>query len=225
MRKLVGKCKNLQMQIIILVRKFPHSDMYRPIRAYISGKFSSITWNISDRKGVQLWSSSFQPNRRTVVIFTRLCIGDFYSTHQHIFKDSNAPVCQLCETIVSTEHILVHCPMYLLLAIEESFIWQVHCRGFRQYGWYRCPKFVKAFKFYNDIRYVYLVTFHWWIILVRNLLVYGDYYLYKFGFSTIFHYSLWFSYFNIISISLVSLILYNFLSVNELDLCMSEYYS
>ena len=103
------------------ITKIPHSDMKRPIRAYILKKWQE-RWSSPHlvnnkkykkiRKSVEYWPSSFQKDRRTEVVLSRLRIGHTKLTHKFILEGGSAPVCDRCDVALSVEHILVHCLRY-----------------------------------------------------------------------------------------------------------------
>ena len=102
-------------------KKVPHCDLKSPIRFYILNKWQE-QWSSpllannkkykSIRKSISPWPSSFQRSRRTEVVLTRLRIGHTYLTHNFILEGSNAPECACCDSLLTIEHILVHCPRY-----------------------------------------------------------------------------------------------------------------
>ena len=104
------------------IKKVPHSDMKYSIRSYVLRKWQE-RWSSLDlannkkykgiRENIKFWSSSYQSDRRKEVILTRLRIGHTWFTHNFILSGSSAPVCDRCNTTVSVEHILVHCPKFL----------------------------------------------------------------------------------------------------------------
>ena len=105
----------------MLIKRIPHSDMKRPIRSYILGKWqerwsSQLLVNNKKykkiREFVSPWLSSFNGNRKVEVILTRLRIGHTHLTHKYILEGNSAPVCVHCDGLLSVEHILVHCPKF-----------------------------------------------------------------------------------------------------------------
>lgn len=62
---------------------------------------------------LQIWTSSFQQNRRSEVILARLRMGHTFMTHQHIFlagRERN--VCSVCNVPITISHLLIFCPKY-----------------------------------------------------------------------------------------------------------------
>ena len=97
----------------------PYSDMKRPTRSYILKKWqerwSTLATNTKYkriRKNIEIWPSSFNPNRRFEVVLTRLRIGHTRLTHKFLLEGSTAPVCAHCDQTLSVEHILVECSKY-----------------------------------------------------------------------------------------------------------------
>ena len=66
----------------------------------------------SIRSNINYWPSSFQKDRRSEIVLSRLRIGHTRLTHQFILEGSSAPVCARCGDTLSVEHILVHCSQY-----------------------------------------------------------------------------------------------------------------
>ena len=66
----------------------------------------------SIRNSVKPWPSSFQKDRRSEVVLSRLRIGHTRLTHQYILEGSGAPVCAHCDELLSVEHLLVHCSKF-----------------------------------------------------------------------------------------------------------------
>ena len=106
----------------IVIKKVPHSDLKRPIRSYVLGKWQE-RWSSpllpnnkkyqNIRDNIDIWFSSFHPSRRIEIILTRLRIGHTRMTHGFILDGGSAPECAHCDQLLSVEHILVHCPRYL----------------------------------------------------------------------------------------------------------------
>ena len=103
------------------IRKVPHHDMIRPIKSYIWRKWqeklsSPLLPNNKKykkiRKNVETWHSSFQKDRRTEIVLSRLRMGHTALTHKFILEGSTAPICARCAVPLSVEHILVQCVKY-----------------------------------------------------------------------------------------------------------------
>ena len=102
----------------VVFKKIPPSDLKAPIRSYVLRKWQErwvsplLTNNKkyrSIRSLIESWSSSFNSNRRTEIILSRLRIGHTYLTHNYILEGGDAPVCDHCDCLLSVDHILVHC--------------------------------------------------------------------------------------------------------------------
>ena len=99
----------------------PASDMKWPIRKYIREKWQA-RWSDplmnnnkkykAIRQSVDRWHSSHNSNRKVEVVLSRLRIGHTRLTHQYILEGGGAPVCARCDSILSVEHILVHCTRF-----------------------------------------------------------------------------------------------------------------
>ena len=115
------EAKKVCSQRTLDIYKVPYSDMKFPIRKYIHGKWQE-RWSSgllaknkklkAIRPHLNYWQSSFQKDRRTEIVLTRLRIGHSRLTHNFILEGSDAPVCTFCGSILSVEHILVHCPTH-----------------------------------------------------------------------------------------------------------------
>lgn len=55
--------------------------------------------------------SGFQ-NRISEIKFTRLRLGHTKLTHKHLLLNEQQPVCEVCNCIISIEHIITKCPKY-----------------------------------------------------------------------------------------------------------------
>ena len=116
------KAKDASISADVVFSKVPPSDLKRPIRSYILRKWQE-RWSSpllannrkykSIRSKIDPWLSSFNTSRRVEVILTRLRIGHTYATHNFILEGSSAPECAHCDRVLSVEHILVHCSMFL----------------------------------------------------------------------------------------------------------------
>ena len=102
-------------------RYIPHVDMKWPIRLYIKKKWQE-RWNDFSEKNlkykkirplVDSWSSSFQRNRGFETRLSRLRIGHTYITHKFILQGDEPPICDICSTPLTVEHILVKCNKYI----------------------------------------------------------------------------------------------------------------
>ena len=116
------KAKEATVSADVVFSKVPPSDLKRPIRSYILRKWQE-RWSSpllannrkykSIRSKIDPWLSSFNTSRRVEIILTRLRIGHTYATHNFILEGRSAPVCAHCDRVLSVEHILVHCAMFL----------------------------------------------------------------------------------------------------------------
>ena len=100
----------------------PHFDMKRPIHKYILKKWQD-RWSSPSlannkklkaiRPQIEFWQSSFHQDRRTEIVLTRLRIGHSWLTHNFILDGGGAPECAHCDSLLTVEHILVHCTRFL----------------------------------------------------------------------------------------------------------------
>ena len=58
------------------------------------------------------WSSSHRKNRQEEIMLARLRLNNCQFNKGHIIPRLPCPTCQLCQTELSTEHLLVNCPRY-----------------------------------------------------------------------------------------------------------------
>ena len=83
----------------------PVSDMKSIIRKHVKKKWQE-RWSSLDsnrkyksiRNSINRWSSSYQRDRRTEIVITRLRIGHTHVTHKFLLEGSSAPVCAHCNT-------------------------------------------------------------------------------------------------------------------------------
>ena len=118
-----GEAKHASVEAEYKVKRLPYSDMKRPIRSYILRKWQD-RWSSpllpnnkkykKIRNSTEFWPSSFNRDRRTEIVLTRLRIGHTKLTHNFILEGGSAPVCA-CAEILSIEHILVECPTFTTL--------------------------------------------------------------------------------------------------------------
>ena len=64
------------------------------------------------RPTIDFWPSSCHPNRRYEKVLSRLRIGHTRLTHKFLLGGGNAPECDHCHSLLTVEHILVHCGKY-----------------------------------------------------------------------------------------------------------------
>ena len=114
---------------LCIIKKVPPSDMKKPIRSYVLKKWeerwlSPLLLNNKKyrnlRESISPWPSSFNSNRRTEIVLTRLRIGHSRLTHKYILEGSSPPECLYCDCRQSIEHLLVQCPRYNTLRRKHS---------------------------------------------------------------------------------------------------------
>ena len=64
------------------------------------------------RPTIDHWPLSCHPNRRYVRVLSRLRIGHTRLTHNFLLGGGDPPECDHCHTLLTVEHILVHCVKY-----------------------------------------------------------------------------------------------------------------
>ena len=115
---LAAKSASCDPDLRITRNRVPHVDMKKPIHKYIINKWQDrwMSPHLKNnrkyrriRPSVSLWSSSYQNNRRTEKILTRLRIGHTRVTHSFLFEGATPPVCEHCQIQLSVEHILIYC--------------------------------------------------------------------------------------------------------------------
>ena len=62
---------------------------------------------------------SFCNTRKENIVFNRLHIGHSYLTHSFILRKGEAPVCVVCNTVLTVKHILIECAH--LLEIRKKY--------------------------------------------------------------------------------------------------------
>ena len=53
------------------------------------------------------------------VIIHRLHIGHTFLTHGHLLKRDSQPQCSVCQTQLTVEHVLLHCPMWNAIRVNH----------------------------------------------------------------------------------------------------------
>ena len=105
----------------MLENKYMELDFKKLIHHYIIGKWQQHWTNLTDnfklksiRPSVHPWNS-FQGDRRSSVVLTRLRIGHTFLTHRYLLTsgaDRQAPMCSTCDVVLSVQHLLVDCPSF-----------------------------------------------------------------------------------------------------------------
>lgn len=97
--------------------KIPLKDIFKQVKRDIKLQWE-VEWQNSDQKlskiknCVQRWDSSNRLNRFEEVIITRLRIGHTRLTHGHLMGGFDNSICEICDTPLSVEHILIDCKKY-----------------------------------------------------------------------------------------------------------------
>ncbi len=92
----------------------PSSDVKASLKRLIfrawQTEWHNTTFKLSVIKDtVNPWRSSSRPSRREEVILTRLRIGHCHFSHGFILRNETPPICDSCKTVLSVEHVLLHC--------------------------------------------------------------------------------------------------------------------
>jgi len=69
---------------------------------------------------IQPWETGNQKKRRDEVALARLRIGHTHLTHQHLMKKEPESLCDLCNSAVTVEHVLLDCPKYHTARIQNQ---------------------------------------------------------------------------------------------------------
>ena len=103
---------------IIMYKPVPYEDLRYNIRIYIKQKFnnmwSALTTNSKLKEiksDTKPWSIVKHSNRRYIKVLNRLRIGHSRLTHSYLLQNPHvAPICHLCQDLLSIKHIIVECP-------------------------------------------------------------------------------------------------------------------
>ena len=82
----------------------------------VSNKFHEILPKLSDRL------LSFCNTRKENTVLNRLHIGHSHLTHSFVLQKEEAPVCVVCNTILTVKHILIECAH--LLEVRKKYFEQ-----------------------------------------------------------------------------------------------------
>ena len=99
----------------------PVSDFFPILKQVIFHKWQMM-WNETSENNklkqikpiVGKWASSFQKDRRTEVVLSRLRIGHTLLTHGYLMNTQHDPIpqCTQCRTTLTIKHILIDCPVF-----------------------------------------------------------------------------------------------------------------
>ena len=97
----------------------PYKDMYstieRQIKDKVQRKWTSESTRNKLRKiktNITPWSSSLHKNRHWEVVLARLRLGHTRLTHRYLMEHDQPPVCEVCNSNLTVEHILIFCEKY-----------------------------------------------------------------------------------------------------------------
>jgi kelch-like protein 2/3 len=95
----------------------PYSDYLPLIRTHVLKQWQS-SWSLETENKLHAIEptvtivKSYRLPRRDEIIIHRLRIGHTFLTHGHLLKRDSPPQCSVCQTQLTVEHILVHCPTW-----------------------------------------------------------------------------------------------------------------
>ena len=97
----------------------PFSDFYPKYKTHIRNRWQTKWTNapqpIKLRKvkpQLRRWSSSYNKTRYKEVLLARLRIGHTRLTHEYLMNKEQQPICGECNSPLTVEHLMVHCPKY-----------------------------------------------------------------------------------------------------------------
>ena len=99
----------------------PVSDFLPTLKQSIFAKWQTL-WNEESENNklkqikptIGIWHSSFQKERHSEVVLSRLRIGHTLLTHGYLMKTPHDPVpeCPQCRTVLTVNHIFTECPTF-----------------------------------------------------------------------------------------------------------------
>ena len=96
----------------------PARDLYPAIRSYVLSQWQRSWDTLAGNKlrelkpNLEPWQSSSRRSRREEVILCRLRVGHTYSTHGHLLRGEERPLCSRCNAPVTVAHVLLACRHY-----------------------------------------------------------------------------------------------------------------
>ena len=117
-------------------------------------------------------TKSYRLPRRDEIIIHRLRIGHTFLTHGYLLKRDTPPQCSACQTQLTVEHVLLHCPTWN--AIRANHFTTTSLLNLFSNVTSRCiVDFIKEIGFYRRIwspRYFYFYRFyHFFVFNVCSL--------------------------------------------------------
>ena len=95
----------------------PYSDYFPLIRTHVLNQWQS-SWSLETENklhAIELTvniTKSYRLPRRGEIIIHRLRIGHTFLTHGCLLKRDSPPQCGACQTQLTVEHVLLHCPTW-----------------------------------------------------------------------------------------------------------------
>ena len=96
--------------------QLPYRDLY-PLVKGATRDLWRVEWRSVEsnklreiREDVETWASSTHKTRRVEVTLCRLRIGHTLTTHRHLMKREDPPICAYCTDYLTVKHILIDCP-------------------------------------------------------------------------------------------------------------------
>ena len=77
-------------------------------------KWNSLTQNKLKKNGGKIGEKSFSNfySRLDEIKFTRIRLGHTRLTHSYFFTESQAPICEECQCLLTVFHIICECPRF-----------------------------------------------------------------------------------------------------------------
>ncbi|XP_026688792.1 uncharacterized protein LOC113473306, partial [Diaphorina citri] len=100
------------------INKIPIPDYKAYSKRKILTSWNSEWHNLQNNKLHEIkaenkpWNPPYLINRKEQVSLTRLRIGHTNTTHIHLMKKENPPICVPCGCVMSVKHILTDCQTY-----------------------------------------------------------------------------------------------------------------
>ena len=95
----------------------PYSDYSPRMRTHVLNQWQS-SWSLETENKLHAVeptvniTKSYRLPRRDEIIIHRLRIGHTFLTHGYLLKRDSPPQCSACQTQLTVEHVLLHCPMW-----------------------------------------------------------------------------------------------------------------
>ena len=115
----VDACAKAALSLQMTMSTVPYSDFKPLIGTYIQSLWQT-SWNgeINKFHRIQPVIGSFKRlnlTRRDEVIIHRLRVGHTHLTHSYLLRKELAPMCDVCSTPLTVEHLLLSCSKYAVV--------------------------------------------------------------------------------------------------------------